>query len=114
MRTFVILIFLILATLSLSAKVFPGFSDLSDTELYQYKSKASQKKSQAVSSGPHSKQNEMILLAKEILKQDRESAAILAAQAKTLNIRKKDDKIPALTRIHGVLLNSVGSYASKG
>ena len=84
-----------------------GFSDLSDAELYQYRAPVQSKK--LVRAVIHAKANssELAQIERDILKQDKETAEILKAQGKTLQVRKKDDKILALTRIHGQVLNSI-------
>ena len=97
----------ILLLFLLSNICMAGFTDLSDAELYHYKPVGLNKKARRVASAPRANSQEMVNLAREILKQDRISAAILQAQAKTLNVRKKEDKVTALTRVHGVVLNSV-------
>ena len=75
-----------------------GFSDLSDAELYQYRAPVQSKK--LVRAVIHAKANssELAQIERDILKQDKETAEILKAQGKTLQVRKKDDKIFALTR----------------
>ena len=98
-----ILMLLLFPVLSLA-----GFSDLSDGELYQYKPAANTKRpTRTVAVHPRTNSSEMATLARDILKQDKETALILKSQGKTLQVRKKDDKVLALTRVHGLVLNSI-------
>ncbi|MBI2522487.1 MAG: hypothetical protein HYV97_18850 [Bdellovibrio sp.] len=97
----------ILILLFYPALCLSGFSDLSDAELYQYRPPVQSKK--LIRAVIHTRPNsgELAQIERDILKQDKETAEILKAQGKTLQVRKKDDKILALTRVHGQILNSI-------
>lgn len=98
---------LLLLALALPTFSLAGFSDLSEAELYQYQGPSKLKNRERVVSHPRSNSREMIELNQKILESERQNTILLERQAKTLQVRRKDDKILALTRVHGVVLNSI-------
>lgn len=90
---------------------FAGFSELGKDNLYQYQdkeAKAPEIKSSVQSvkkSGPRRMLDQKLLT--KLLDQDKEIADLLEQQKKTLIVKKSSNKITSLTRVEGVLLNSV-------
>lgn len=85
--------------------VMAGFSDVPESELYQYKEeKPVYKKAPTVRKSKKRLDDELL---KKLMKEDRKIAELLYRQQKTVIVRKKDEKITALTRVKGVVLNSI-------
>ena len=83
-----------------------GFSDLGNGDLYDYqvepKRKVSVKKK--VFRKKNSKQSELI---EKLLEEDKKLAEILKRQEKNVITRRKGEKVIALTRVKGIVLNSI-------
>ena len=83
-----------------------GFSDLGNGDLYDYqvepKRKVSVKKK--IFRKKNSKQSELI---EKLLEEDKKLAEILKRQEKNVIIRRKGEKVIALTRVKGIVLNSI-------
>ena len=92
--------------------VFASFSDLPEEELYRHKSKTptvkirEAQRAKKRKSGQKSKSRIDENLAK-IMEDDKKIMELLKRQENTLIVRKKSEKIIALTRLHGTILNSV-------
>ena len=84
--------------------VWAGFSEAPKNELYQY-----QKPKKSVAKGRSIKRrtNNMDKAFNKLMEEDRKIAELLKRQEKNVIIRKSSDKIIALTRVKGLLLNSV-------
>jgi len=93
----------LLLIIVLSLKTFAGFQEVSSDSLYIYK-KPEQKKIVKRSLVKSQKRNADF---DDLLKKDRAIYEILKNQERNVIVRQRDDKVLALTRIEGVLLNSV-------
>lgn len=85
---------------------FAGFSDLGGGELYDYKTKPVSKVISKKKTIRKNKNNQSQLMEK-LLEEDRKLAEILKRQERNVIIRRKGEKIIALTRIKGIVLNSI-------
>lgn len=95
--------------LLLPVHVSAGFSELDSSDLYQYQKPQIHKvdKVQIKHAAPRPSSNKMDALAKKILEEDRKLTELLERSEKRLIVRTKEDKIVALTRVKGIMLNSV-------
>jgi hypothetical protein len=84
-----------------------GFADLSEEDRYGYK----QEKSKSIRTKPKKKRTKdegsLKKLTAKLLAEDRKLAEILKRQEKNVIIRKRPEKVIALSRIQGVVLNSI-------
>lgn len=87
----------------LTGNTFAGFSEFSQGNRYQYKERNQKKKRvrKVIKRSPISDH------AKALLQKDQRILELLEKSQKRVIIRRKEDKITALTRVRGVLLNSV-------
>jgi len=83
---------------------YAGFSEIPQGDLYNYKES---KKSPIVKRKLTRKNNGMDEALKKLMDEDRKIAELLERQEKNVIIRKTDEKVIALTRVRGTLLNSV-------
>ncbi len=91
--------------LCISFDAFSGFSEISEMNRYQYDQ--SQKKIKTTRKSLSSRKNSLDEHTKNILEKDIAILELLKRSEKRLIVRKKDEKITALSRMQGVLLNSV-------
>jgi hypothetical protein len=82
---------------------FAGFSELPQDSRYQHKKKSLKKKKLR----KVIKRSSISDHTKKLLEKDQKILELLERSQKRLIVRKKEDKIMALTRMKGVLLNSV-------
>ncbi|MDC1174645.1 hypothetical protein OAT67_04600 [Bacteriovoracaceae bacterium] len=85
---------------------FAGFSDFGGSDLYSYKkgkvnNRVIKKRTFRKKEDDHSK------LLNKLLAEDKKLAEILKRQEKNVIIRRKGEKVTALTRVKGVVLNSI-------
>ena len=100
------LIFLLLPPIA-----FAGFSELDSNELYHYQEKT--QKLETRKANPIRKSNRMDELAKRLIEEDQKLAELLRRQERSLIVRTKSDKITALSRFKGIILNSILATNSK-
>ena len=94
---------------------FAGFSELPEDNLYQYKKRPSSQRFQNNKNKTvivrkkrgRNKKNKIEKRLKKIMEEDKKIMDLLAQQEKGLILRKSDNKILALTRVPGLLLNSI-------
>jgi len=94
---------LIISLLPLS--VWAGFSEMPESNRYQYQEKPRPKK-QRVQKVVR-RQSAMDRHAQNLLEQDQKILELLERQEKRVIVKKRDEKVTALTRVEGTLLNSV-------
>ena len=97
-----ILLAILLPTIS-----YAGFSEVAPSELYNYKQKVVQTVRVKRSARKRSSANKNRKLLQELLKSDRAIAKLLAAKKESLIVKTSSPKITPLTRVRGILLNSV-------
>jgi len=86
-----------------------GFSELPMDKKFAYQDKVkviSPVKKTVVKKGSR-KNDELIKLTSELMERDLRIEEFLNRQEKTLNVRSKADKVNALTRVRGAVLNSI-------
>ena len=88
---------------------FAGFSGLPEGQKYQYMDKKviTRKLENKKTIKPKGGNREMQKIAIELMERDQKIEELLQAQEKKLNVKAKEFKINALTRVRGVVLNSV-------
>lgn len=84
--------------------LFGGFSEISKNDLYNYKPSASKGHKRKVK---RPSKNGLNSAFKQIMENDKRIADLLKRREKNVIIRKSSEKIMALTRVKGILLNSV-------
>lgn len=94
---------LILSLFPLS--VWAGFSEIAESNRYQYQEGPREEKPRVQK--VVRKQSAMDRHAQNLLKQDKKILELLERQEKRVIVKKRDEKIMALTRVNGILLNSV-------
>lgn len=82
-----------------------GFSEIPASNRYQYKKSASKKVQKRTVR--KSKKNELDEHTKSLLEKDQAILELLKRSEKAVIVRKKEEKIIALTRVRGIILNSV-------
>lgn len=82
-----------------------GFSELDSSELYQYETKPDRVAKKSASTVR--KSSRMDELTKRLLVEDKRLAELLERQERHLIVRTKSDKITALSRFKGIILNSI-------
>lgn len=90
--------------LSLPIIARAGFSDIPESERYQYESTKTKVVKQVK---VRTKANSLDANVQDILNGDKKIAELLQRQEKNVIVRKQSEKITALTRTKGILLNSV-------
>ncbi len=90
--------------------IFPGialagFSEAPKSELYQYQK--SKRKTIHKKTGKRIKKNNLDSSLRKLMEEDKKIAELLKRQEKSVIVRRTEDKIIALTRVKGILLNSV-------
>ena len=97
--------------------LFAGFSELPEGGLYQHKSPSSSRiraKGKIISPVRKTKRKNNIEKGlKKIMEEDKKIMDLLARQEKGLIVRRSEDKIMALTRVRGLLLNSIVAMSIK-
>jgi len=83
-----------------------GFSDIPESERYQYK-KSKPKEVKQGRAKPRASNNSLDMAMRDIVEGDKNIASLLERQEKNIIVRRSDEKIMALTRVKGILLNSV-------
>jgi len=96
----------ILLLLLVPSLCLAGFSDLGGGDLYNYKVSKPSKRVIKKRSIKRKGNNQEKLLG-QLLEEDRKLAEILKRQEKNVIIRRRGEKVIALTRIKGVVLNSI-------
>lgn len=90
---------------------FAGFRDLSGDDLYKHENKGKVKMNRPKVYKRKRKakktKGDNTFLLKKLIDEDRKLAEILKRQERNVIYRKKDSKIMALTRIRGIVLNSI-------
>lgn len=86
---------------------FAGFSSLDDSYNYQIKDEIRVKASAPKRKIKKRKKSELNSLLKKIEQSDNTISSILKKNEKRIIVRKSEDRLKALTRIRGTLLNSV-------
>jgi hypothetical protein len=87
----------------LSLNTYAGFEEAKNDSLYQYKAP---KKKRVVKAKVIKKRSSNIDIS-ELLEKDKAIYELLKRQEKSVIVRRRDDKVIALTRVRAVLLNSV-------
>ena len=95
------LVFLIL----LHTNAHAGFSEMPASNRYQYKKAIAKKVQKGIVR--KSKKNELDEHTKSLLEKDQAILELLKKSEKRVIVRKKEEKITALTRVRGIILNSV-------
>ena len=98
MKWLVILLFI-------HSSVEAGFSEIPSSNRYQYKKAAPKRVNKKVVR--KSKKNQLNEHTKSLLEKDQAIIELLKRSEKRVIVRKKGEKITALTRVRGILLNSV-------
>lgn len=93
--------------LIVSFKSFAGFSEVNGDDLYNYQEKEVVQTVKRKSSALKKAMKKDDKLLKQLLEQDQKISSLLESQRKSLIVRKADTKILPLTRVRGILLNSV-------
>ena len=89
-------------------KIHAGFSEVPENLMYQYEKEAPAKK--VVKRHIRKKDNSL----SSLMEQDQQIIELLKRQEKGLIIRAQDEKVMALTRVRGILLNSVLAMNVRG
>lgn len=85
---------------------FSGFTDIEGPDLYNYKeSKQAKRVTKKRPAKQRSNRQEKLL--EQLLEEDKKLAEILKRQERNVIVRKKDEKVIALTRVKGIVLNSI-------
>lgn len=92
--------------LLLSGQAFAGFSELDSSEVYHYEKRHPTKLERKIEP-KKSRHRPLGALADQIIKSDQQILEALKRNEKNLIVRKETDKIAALTRTRGILLNSI-------
>ncbi|MBG60555.1 MAG: hypothetical protein CMJ16_08870 [Peredibacter sp.] len=95
--------FLFISLFSFSA--YAGFSEMPESNRYQYLEKPREEKERVQKVVV--RQSSMDRHAQSLLEQDRKILKLLERQEKRVIVKKRVEKITALTRVKGILLNSV-------
>ena len=98
--------------LFLPLSAYAGFGDLSEGEFYQNRDRRPPEHKQRRQRGPRPQRirkvrNDNDANLKKLLEQDQKIFGLLNASSKQLHIKRSEEKIPALARVRGTLLNSV-------
>lgn len=88
-----------------------GFNELDSNQLYHYAAKTKQAPVKPIVKSSSS--SEMKRIAKKLLAQDQKLSELLERQDRKLIVRTKVDKITALSRLPGLVLNSILATNSK-
>lgn len=91
--------------LFLNSTAQAGFSEIPASNRYQYKKPAPKKVERRTVR--KSKKSELDEHTKSLLEKDQAILELLKKSEKRIIVRKKEDKVTALTRVRGILLNSV-------
>lgn len=101
---------MILFLMLISLPVQAGFSEVDNSELYNYKEKKTYSRTQYKKTRKAKFKNvelELKKITKELLEKEKSIATLLEKSQKSLIVKSSDEKILALTRIRGIILNSV-------
>lgn len=84
-----------------------GFTELGDNDLYNYEHPLKQGRVRKLNKRLDKKSDKKGKLLNQLLEEDKKLFELLKRQEKNVIIRKKGEKVTALTRIKGTVLNSI-------